>query len=313
MKIKNYKLEATIPTTQFGNLRPTLEMDGNDLKEMTEVGLDLVKDLHSRFSDTPLKEQLRQVSETVKLSSFNEKDKGNGIKEIVEVEFDPSPTAHTYLYKKDKFESGSVYASKFYKKFDGKSIAKNCEGSWGVKAKDIESLWSSNAKIATDFGTIVHQTLEHYFNYKSTAQTILKNKEDDIDRAMPKHPLLKSIIEEFMAIDKFEGEVLTEVFITDIKNKRCGQIDRLLILDKEKKVCRVQDYKVNVSAEEESPNMKALAPYDELPPNKLTKYQIQLSFYANILKESGWTVEGLDVYVLEDGWKHYELDILDIK
>ncbi len=44
MKIKNYKIEATIPTTEFGNLRPTLELEGTDLKEMTEVGLDLVKD-----------------------------------------------------------------------------------------------------------------------------------------------------------------------------------------------------------------------------------------------------------------------------
>jgi len=297
MKIKNYKLKATIPTCSYGNLQPEIEVDSTDIDKASEFALDHIKELHSRFSDAPLKETTQQVSEVVKLESFNED---------LTIEFDKNK--HTY----EDYISGSVYASKFYKKFDGKSIAKNCEKSWGVPAQDIQDLWSSNAKVATDFGTIIHRTLEHYFNYESIASKISKARDDDENKAMPKHPILKSIIEGFTIIDKFEGEIMTEVFVTDKKNKRCGQIDRLLILDKEKKVCRVQDYKVNIGAEEESSNMKAMKPYDELPPNKLTKCQIQLSFYADILEQTGWTVEGLDAFYLEDEWKHYSLDKLDI-
>lgn len=50
----------------------------------------------------------------------------------------------------------------------------------------------------------------------------------------------------------------------------------------------------------------------ELPKTKLSKYQLQLSFYATLLALSGWTVEGLDVFVYENGWKHYELEILSL-
>jgi hypothetical protein len=92
----------------------------------------------------------------------------------------------------------------------------------------------------------------------------------------------------------------------------CGQVDRLLITDRQKKTCRVQDYKVNVGAEVESNNLKLAKPYNDLPPTKLSKYQLQMSFYATILEKFGWTVQGLDAYVYEDEWKHYELDKIDI-
>ena len=85
-------------------------------------------------------------------------------------------------------------------------------------------------------------------------------------------------------------------------------IDRLLFIDT--KNCRIQDYKINVDIEKESDNLKAKKPFNEYPANKLTKYQIQMSFYANILQKSGLNVEGLDAYIYENEWNHYELDVL---
>ena len=307
MKIKNYKLEATIPTTEFGNLRPTLELEGTDLKEMTEVGLDIVKDLHSRFSKTELKEKNTKtfiVDEAWSfLNSFNEDLE----KETLEF----NGRTHKYNYKGEALMSGSVYASSFYKKFDMQGIAKNCAKTWGVSAGDIADMWGSNGTVSSDFGTAIHKALEHYFDFKSNGKIIVENTDKEDNPALPKHPILRNIIQQFDEIDKTDGEFETEILVTDVEHNRCGIIDRLAILDREKKVCRVQDYKVNVGAEDESSNLKAKAPYDELPKNKLTKYQIQLSFYANILQQSGWTVEGIDVYVLEDVWKVYQLDILD--
>jgi hypothetical protein len=36
-----------------------------------------------------------------------------------------------------------------------------------------------------------------------------------------------------------------------------------------------------------------------------------MSFYAAILKKHGWTIEGLDVFIFEDKWVHYELDLIE--
>lgn len=301
MKIKTYKIGAVIPTVQYGNLQPVIEIEGEDLKEMQEVGLNHIKELHSRFSDTQLKETSKSIQESIKMKSWNED---------IELEFNEE--THEYKHNNKTLQSGSVYASSFYPKFDAKGIAKNCEKSWGVGSSDIISMWNSNGTVSSDFGTVIHKALEHYDNHKKNAVTIAKNKDDQEDRALPKHPILRQIIKSFVELDQPKGDVETEVLVTDVNDLKCGIIDRLLILDKAKKVCRVQDYKINVGAEEESSNLKAKAPYDELPKNKLTKYQIQLSFYAEILKNSGWTVEGLDVFVLEDEWKHYPLEILEI-
>ena len=92
----------------------------------------------------------------------------------------------------------------------------------------------------------------------------------------------------------------------------CGQADLIVVLDEKKKICRVQDYKININSEEISSNLKPLAPFDKLPANKITKYQLQLSVYANLLEKSGWKVEGLDVFVYEDKWKHFELSVLKV-
>ena len=84
------------------------------------------------------------------------------------------------------------------------------------------------------------------------------------------------------------------------------------LLDKKKKICRIQDYKINVNSEEIKSSDAPLGEFSKLPANKLTKYQLQMSFYANMLEKSGWKVEGLDVFVYEDNWIHHELEVLKV-
>ena len=36
-----------------------------------------------------------------------------------------------------------------------------------------------------------------------------------------------------------------------------------------------------------------------------------MSFYAELLKKHGWTIDGLDVFIYEDKWVHHELDLID--
>ena len=130
--------------------------------------------------------------------------------------------------------------------------------------------------------------------------------------ALPKHPILRQIVQDFIKINPVKGQVMTEVLITDVKNGLAGRADRIVIIDKEKKICRIGDYKVNVESGKSDKNLKPAEPFHDLPPTKVTKYQIQMSLYANMLQRSGWTVTGLDVYILEDSWVHYEMAVLQV-
>lgn len=154
--------------------------------------------------------------------------------------------------------------------------------------------------------------LEHYETHSYLGEEISSKRGAQDNYALPKHPLLRTIIEEFVRINKTKGKVLTEVLLTDVENGFCGHADRIVIVDEEKKICRVGDYKINVDAEAESTRDKPIKPFNNLPGNKITKYQLQMSVYANMLEKSGWTVEGLDIYVYEDGWKYFELPVLKV-
>jgi len=276
------KIKFHVPTQQYGFLE--IEGEHTDIKE-AEV-------LYNKYAEVPISFKKGEV--TIKLKSFTEN---------VEVDFDEAN--HKYFHDGKQLTGATTFLKQFVPEFDAKNIAKACEKSWGIPAKDIEELWEGNKNVATDFGSVVHKSLEHYFKAKA-------NGFGD-DRAIPKHPIIENIILGFNSlVGEVKGEVLSEVLVTDVKIDRCGQIDRLLVLDEKKKICRIQDYKVNVGSEEVSSKNKLKAPYDKLPANKLSKYQLQLNFYAQILENAGWTVEGLDVYVYEDMWTHYELSRIKI-
>lgn len=289
MNIKSYKLSAVIPVGQYSNVQPTIEIEGATLEEANAVAMAHVKELFAKHSEVKLKENeiSKAVSETVSLLSFNED---------VTVSFDPK--AHTYSHMGTKLEGATTFIKQFTGEFNAEMVAKNCEKSWGFPASDIAGMWNKNSEIAMEMGTLVHKALEYWTKYGHMGE-----------KAMPKHPILKSIVEGFAGMTQNEkGEVHSEILVTDIKSGRCGQVDRLLVLDAEKKICRVQDYKINIESEEIAPKNKLKKPYEKLPANKLSKYALQMNFYAQMLEASGWTVEGIDVYVYEDIWKHYELD-----
>lgn len=219
-------------------------------------------------------------------------------------------------------KGGTTFIKRFYKPFDSSFISKACSKSWGVDEQVIESMWNSNGNLAAAFGTVIHEALEHYINYNEVGAKITKirkkkGKPERENYAMPKHPFLKKTIKSLNRMtDKLDKEygaekIVAEALITDSKTGWGGLIDRLAILDEKKKIARVQDYKVNIGAEEETPHNKPLPPFSHLPANKLTKYALQMSFYARILEKHGWTIDGLDVFVFEDKWVHHELELID--
>lgn len=296
--VVEFEMGATINTGQYENIQPKFKLAVSSLEKGEEIGMAFIKDLTSKYSMNGATKE-RTAGATKKLSSFNEKD--------IEVDFDAG--AHSYSWGIKKLIGATTFIQRFYKKFDAPQIAKVCAKSWEVPQQDIEDMWNSNGNIASNLGTLVDNALEHYNKYFEMGEKI-KAKNGKENPAMPKHPLIKNIIEAFHALPHPVGQVVHQAFITDTEQGFCGQADRLLITGEKK--CRIQDFKVQIGATEEDKNSKPLAPFDILPATKLTKYQLQMSFYANMLQKSGWEVEGLDAFVYEDTWKIYPLDIIKV-
>lgn len=218
--------------------------------------------------------------------------------------------AHRYVYNGLELLGATTYIKKWIKEFDSEKVAQIYAQNMGCKQSEILEFWDNGGNVASHYGQTVHAALEHYEKFKKLGKTIQDKKDLPFNKALPSHPELRKIVQQF--IEKFgDHEVLTEVLVTNIARGLCGTIDRLKIIDLEKKICRVQDYKVNINAVAEDGD-KYLGQMAELPKNKLSKYRLQLSFYGRLLELTGWTIAGLDAFVFEDEWKHYPMEMLKL-
>jgi len=229
--------------------------------------------------------------------------------EDVQVMFDS--TSHRYTYEGREFISATNYIKRWQKEFDKGFISGLVAKSLGTIQEDVLDMWNSGGNISADFGTVIHNALEHYERFKKLGKIMQDKKDLPFNKALPSHPALRKIVEEFYEQELQEGEVNVEVLVTNVELGLCGFIDRLLILDREKKICRVQDYKVNIGSEDVQKD-KYLGQMADLPKTKISKYQMQLSFYARLLELAGWEVVALDVYIYEDKWVHHELPIIKL-
>lgn len=300
------KIGAVIPVQKYGNIQPEIEISSEDRGEdLMGVGMDIIKSLFLKYSEIGgIEENNFILSVGILKKSFNEEGVG--------IEFEP--IAHTYTYGEKKLVGATDYIKKFFKPFDVDAISSILETKWGVPQQTIRDMWASNGSLASDFGNVVHASLENYEKFRESGEIITSQKKDqEGNYCLPKHPILRSIVEGYIEITKdSKGKIVTEALVSNIKEGVCGQIDRLVILDKEKKICRVEDYKVNIDSEVKDSKNKVLTPFEDLPSTKLSKYQVQMSVYANMLQASGWTVEGLGVYVYEENWKFFELPVLSV-
>ena len=227
------------------------------------------------------------------------------------IDFDEPTHVYTDMDTGKRLISATTYIKKYKEPFDTSAIAKRCEEqyNWGVEAKDIQKLWGNSGQIASSFGTALHEALELYTNYKKLGGVIQGNTNRKDNPALPKHPVLRKIILEFEAIDKYYSDytVITEAFISC--GPYCGLIDRLYV-NMEKKTGRLGDYKFNVDAHKTG-KQNYLGRFAHLPTNKVSGYRLQMSFYAAILAYFRWEILGLDAFVYDDHWEHLELDVLD--
>lgn len=277
-----YKLGAVIPTTQYGNLQPEIELEGDDEDQLHSQASAFIEGIWQKYGSSPL--------------TINTNSGGKRLTTFTGEEIIYNDATHKYTdLAGNPLMSGSVYADSNSAKFDSSVLVPKTAKSWEVDEKDLGQLWSMNGKVSTEYGSAIHTALEIWHKYKDMGAKIQEAKGLEYNYCLPKNPHLRDIILSFE--DKFGSTAEPEVLVSDVVNKMAGQIDRLQIIDANKMVCRVGDYKTN----------------NDMDKKKLEKYQHQLSFYAQILKNKGWTVEGLDIFHFSEGWEKVELEVLDVK
>jgi ATP-dependent exoDNAse (exonuclease V) beta subunit len=126
-----------------------------------------------------------------------------------------------------------------------------------------------------------------------TGNVITTKKELEDNYVLPKNPFLKNIVESF--VSTYGCLALPEVVVSDVANGMVGTIDRLEVTGKR---VHIGDYKTN----------------NDFDTKKQSKYQKQLSFYAQILKNKGYEVDGLSIFYLdgEAKWNKVDLEVLEI-
>lgn len=224
--------------------------------------------------------------------------------------------------------SGSKFPEQFYQPFDREGIIAGMVEKYNVDADAIAAMWKLNNEVSTGYGTAIHAALENYDRNFEIGDKMKEVKEFKTkptyygpNKALSKNPFIKKIVEDFH--EKFGGdyERLSEVFIWDQGLKLCGSIDRLKIVDRKKKIVRIQDFKTDGDIHEKKYQLSD-SPFKKKIGNELLDlHWLQLSFYAFILELKGWKVEGLDIYWLnpeklckgENAWEEFSSEPIDIR
>ena len=225
------------------------------------------------------------------------------------------------------FTSGSMFPDQFYPPFDKEAILKALVEKYNVPADAVEAMWKLNNEASTGYGTAVHAALENYdknFLLGDAIKTVkvLKTKTNiGPNKALSKNPFIKHLVEAFHKQFGGDYERLSEVFVWDEGMKLCGSIDRIKIVDRKKKIIRIQDFKTDGNIHEKKYQV-ADSPFKKSMGNELLDlHWLQLSFYAFVLSLKGWTTEGLDIFWLNpeklvkgdnNPWELFSSDVIDI-
>lgn len=281
-----------------------------DQEPTTEVALTPLQKLHKAIEDY----KLDTTSTTTKYAS-------RILGKATEVQV---VNGHVRL---EGYLSGSAFPRKFYPEFDTDGMLDKIVAKHDVSKEAVQSMWNMSRDASTGYGTAVHAAMELYDTYQKLGDKIksvkvLKTKTNTgPNKALSKNPFLKKIVEDFH--EKFGGDYvrLSEQFVWLHDKKLCGSIDRIKVIDAEKKIVRIQDYKTDGDIHKKEYQLSD-SPFKKQMGNELLDlHWLQLSFYAYILQQHGYTIEGLDVYWLnptklckgENAWEEFSHDVIDIK
>lgn len=271
---KKYKVKytAVVPVMQYGNLQPSVEIEGDNYEELEKEGMNRIKAFWDSFGENkfPAKEE----------SGFIERQTFTGETILY------NEATHTYkTIDGDIMVSASQFKKKFEKPFDKARILPLMEKKYGVKAELVDDMWTRNSLISTTFGTALHLAMEQWFKHKENGT--------ENNYHLPKHPFLRSAVESFPDKDK---KIIPELMVSCVEKKMAGQIDGIEVRKVGKgQVITIIDYKTDADVKK---NLKG--------------HFIQMSFYAEILKSFGFKVDKVRVWNFTDKWEKYDSEVINI-
>jgi len=302
---------ATLPTRiQYENVEPLVEVEADTFEEARDIALSQIKSIADIVRDNKpmILNEPSTSGSTIVLETLTDMFGNTVYMDRIN---------HTYQDKEGKpYLSGSTFSHKFVAPFPQDQIANATATKYGVDAKDVIGMWDTNAEASTSLGTAIHAALELFGKYKDTS---MATKDGSTVAVVHKNPFLKQVQKIFFA-DRKDEVAMYEAFVSNKDEMLCGFIDRLKIIDLDKKIARIQDYKTNPDLNKKT---GILDPFKELiEPTTLGSYWLQLSFYAYLLFKEGWIIEGLDIFNIvaretEDGLLRLELqefshEVIDI-
>ena len=204
--------------------------------------------------------------------------------------------AHTYEDEDGNvFQSGSVWAGQFEKPFDAQAIAPKVAEKRLTTAEQVIAGWDMKGEVSCMYGSAVHKALECGVKYGE----------------LPSNPHLATLVQDYLDISHDDTQV-SEQFVADFEHKICGGIDVLVV--KGDKHVVIRDFKTGDIYKKIMLTPRAKELWPDLPSQLISIYQLQLSFYAFILKNRGYHVESLEIYAESaEAWEVVKLPVLDIK
>lgn len=203
---------------------------------------------------------------------------------------------HTYEDEDgNKYWTGSTWAAQFEKPFDPQLIAPKVAEKKLCTVEDVIAGWGMKSEVSLSYGTTVHKALECGIKYNE----------------LPNNPHLAALVQDYLDMTH-EDEQISEQFIADFDHKMCGTID--VLVNKGNKHVIIRDFKTGDIYKKISLTPLAKELWPELENKTISIYQLQLSFYAFILKQQGYTVSGLEIWAESaEAWEVVKLSVLDIR
>lgn len=286
-KLEQFEIMAVIPTGPYANLQPKLVYKAGSFEEAYKEARPHLEQVQRDYGI-----EGNSLGGGVALSTA-ERQHVKCYLSGTDAYFDP--ISHTYITEEgEKYQSGSVFAGQFEHEFEKHLVLDKCAKKLELTPEEVELYWSSKGDISTTFGTALHQSLEHYGKWAAVCERDIDSKTKE-PKGYGIHPTLLPIVQAFFKGRENEVAVY-EPFIADPKKLRCGFVDRFVIVDADKKICDIEDYKTNADLYKLGTPANLKAPYSYLPNVPASRYAIQLSFYASIAEAHGWTVRKLTIH-----------------
>ena len=205
--------------------------------------------------------------------------------------------AHEYEDEQgNKYWTGSTWAAQFEKPFDPQLIAPKVAEKKLCTVDEVIAGWNMKSEVSLSYGTTVHKALECGIKYNE----------------LPNNPHLATLVQTYLDM-AHDDEQVSEQFVVDSAHKMCGTID--VLVNNGNKHVTIRDFKTGDIYKKISLTPRAKELWPELENKTISIYQLQLSFYAFILRQQGYKVDRLEIYAesADANWQVVALPVLDIR